>query len=159
MVSRETPDRRPQLGPCDCNIDHPEAINAGDHHRIAEHTSCWGWPPCGGCHDCLAAQARYYDGLRSTGATGWDIYSTGERGTEVRWRREPAEALAIAFVVGGTIVPVGEPFTGPNDGPVVAGDTCADCHRPILPDEPAGFDFARGRIHAGCLIDVPEVTR
>lgn len=78
---------------------------------------------------------------------GWDVASHGERGLELRWRRDPAEALALAFTLGGCIVPAGTP----------PPDTCPDCGRSILPDEPDGYDFARGHIHATCVI--PEVTR
>lgn len=44
--------------PCTCvAATHPEH---GDGHSVAQHRldSCHAWPPCGGCYDCLAAQAR-----------------------------------------------------------------------------------------------------
>jgi len=109
-VPRETLDRRPEHGPCDCNIDH-DPVDHGASHRLAEHTSCWGWPPCGGCDSCLAAQAAYYAGLRTTvTGEGWDVHSTGKHGAEVRWRKDPAQALALAFTLGGTIVPANTSF-------------------------------------------------
>jgi len=74
---------------------------------------------------------------------GWEVRSNGPHGIELRWRRDPAEALALAFTLDGTISPA-------------SAELCADCEQPILPDQPAGYDFARGRCHAWCFI---EVTR
>jgi hypothetical protein len=81
---------------------------------------------------------------RETWPYGWDIHSTGPRGREVRWRRDPAEALALAAIKGGTVVPAGSP------SPPL--DTCNDCGEPILPDQAAGYDYAGGRCHAGCFL-------
>jgi len=72
---------------------------------------------------------------------GWEVRSDGPRGIELRWRRDPAEALALAFTLGGSITPAGP-------------ELCADCGEPILPDQPSGYDFARGRCHAWCFIEV-----
>lgn len=47
----------PEDPPCSCiAATHPEF---GDGHSKAQHEadSCFGWPPCGGCYDCLAKQA------------------------------------------------------------------------------------------------------
>ena len=40
-------------GPCGCLSDDP----VHNPHSIAEHTECWGWPPCGGCDSCGCLQA------------------------------------------------------------------------------------------------------
>jgi len=77
---------------------------------------------------------------------GWEVRSSGPRGTELRWRRDPAEALALAFTLGGTIAPAAPP-------------RCGDCGEVIEPDQPAGYDYAKGLIHAGCCLPEPEVVR
>lgn len=60
--------RCPEPEPCGCILaDHPEFEGHTNDDHLAE--SCSGrWtydPPCGGCLNCLAAQAYYYRDLAS----------------------------------------------------------------------------------------------
>lgn len=51
-----------QHGPCGCPADDP----VHNPHTLAEHTECYGWPPCGGCDSCICLQVSYYRRLERT---------------------------------------------------------------------------------------------
>lgn len=59
---------RGEHGPCDCPMSLD--LEHGDPHTLSDHDGCGGWgydPPCGGCHDCVAAQWAHYDRLAKEG--------------------------------------------------------------------------------------------